>query len=97
MPSDDGPTVEDWQREQASTPVEWAGELGDDCSATWAGLLLRAESMTRTHWWWAVHDEATGELLADWHSTAERARSGRAARGAAERAALEWLRRDASD
>jgi len=34
----------------------WTGDLDDDCTAIWAGLLLRAEEMDQHSWWWAVSD-----------------------------------------
>jgi hypothetical protein len=47
--------------------------------------------MERTRWWWAVYDNATGELISDPHATATVARHGKQARGAAEVAARNWL------
>lgn len=37
-----------------NSPIEWSGNLKDDCSAHWNGLLLRAEKMQHASWWWAV-------------------------------------------
>lgn len=42
--------------------IEWYGDLEDDCSARWAGLILRAEMMDDDRWWWAVSD-AKNDLL----------------------------------
>lgn len=36
--------------------ILWEGDLSDDCTAHWQGLILRAEWMDRKHWWWAVSD-----------------------------------------
>jgi hypothetical protein len=35
-------------------PIIWNGELEDDCTARWNGLILRAEWMDEDNWWWAV-------------------------------------------
>lgn len=40
----------------SSKPIEWAGDLADDCSARWAQLLLRVEWTQNEFWWWAVYD-----------------------------------------
>jgi hypothetical protein len=83
--------VEPWQREAAISAISWRGDLNDDCTAEWAGLTLRAEQMERTRWWWAVYDNATGELISDSHATTTISRNGKRARGAAEVAARNWL------
>lgn len=40
--------------------ITWTGDLDDDCTAIWKGLVLRAEWMNGKRWWWAVSDQATG-------------------------------------
>ena len=35
-------------------PIIWNGDLEDDCTASWKGLILRAECMDEEIWWWAV-------------------------------------------
>ncbi|MBI3520164.1 MAG: hypothetical protein HY062_12530 [Bacteroidetes bacterium] len=40
----------------ASKPIIWTGDLNDDCTAIWAGLMLRAEWMDEEYWWWEVTD-----------------------------------------
>ncbi|MDR6568809.1 hypothetical protein [Chitinophaga ginsengisegetis] len=40
----------------AEEPIIWTGDLSDDCTAKWAGLMLRAEWMEKNYWWWAVYD-----------------------------------------
>jgi hypothetical protein len=35
-------------------PIVWSGNLNDDCTAIWNGLILRAEWMDEEIWWWAV-------------------------------------------
>ncbi|MBF4518425.1 hypothetical protein IRZ71_18875 [Flavobacterium sp. ANB] len=37
-------------------PIIWEGDLNDDCTANWAGLMLRAEWIDEDHWWWCVYD-----------------------------------------
>lgn len=44
--------------------ISWSGDLNDDCTAEWNGLMLRAEEMDRRQWWWAVYDES-GEIIDD--------------------------------
>ena len=48
----------------ANSPIVWTGDLDDDCTARWNGVILRAEWMDKNIWWWAVsidnqnsHDE----------------------------------------
>ncbi len=36
--------------------LAWKGDLNDDCTAKWCGLMLRAEYMDDNHWWWCVYD-----------------------------------------
>jgi hypothetical protein len=42
-------------------PIIWKGDLNDDCTANWAGLMLRAEWMDEDYWWWCVYDMFTEE------------------------------------
>lgn len=53
------------QLQRVEEPVVWQGDLTDDCSANWAGLLLRAECMEQGNWWWAVYDMLQGEQTID--------------------------------
>ena len=46
-------------------PIEWTGDLSDDCTATWAGLMLRAEWMDEDYWWWSVYDMLNDEVTID--------------------------------
>lgn len=74
--------------------IRWTGDLNDDCTAEWAGLILRAESMERSNWWWAVADAATGvEIDSSNYSPyiAVDFKSGSAARRAAEAAARNYV------
>ncbi len=70
-------------------PIEWMGDLNDDCTASWEGLTLRAERMKRVSWWWAVYDE-TGEVACSADSEVH-VPTGKKARAAAEHAARAWL------
>lgn len=45
----------------AKEPIIWTGDLSDDCTAKWAGLMLRAEWMDEDYWWWAVYDMQKNE------------------------------------
>ncbi len=49
----------------AIDPIVWTGDLADDCTALWAGLMLRAEWMDDDDWWWAVYDMAQAEMVID--------------------------------
>lgn len=40
----------------AKQSIEWTGDLSDNCTAIWAGLMLRAEWMDEDYWCWAVYD-----------------------------------------
>lgn len=65
-------------------PIIWTGDLDDDCTARWAGLMLRAEWMDGTIWWWAVSNIATGRELASSNDDRREYTTGAAARSAAE-------------
>ena len=39
---------------EINKPIIWTGDLNDDCTAIWNGLILRAEWMDDDRWWWAV-------------------------------------------
>lgn len=76
--------------------VEWKGDLDDDCTAEWSGLLLRAEWMAGTRWWWAVSDLASGKEIESSNTAGHWEidySSGGMAREAAENAAREYLQR----
>lgn len=54
------------EREPPTTePIKWTGDLEDDCTAIWAGLMLRAERMDGDRWWWAVYDMLSEEITID--------------------------------
>lgn len=46
-------------------PIIWKGDLSDDCTAQWAGLMLRAERMDVDDWWWTVYDMQSTERTVD--------------------------------
>jgi hypothetical protein len=76
--------------------IEWRGDLADDCTAEWSGLLLRAEWMAGNRWWWAVSDLASGEEIDSSNNEGYfevEFTSGDVARHAAEKAAREYLQR----
>lgn len=76
----------------ASQPITWTGDLSDDCTATWAGLMLRAEQMDETHWWWAVYDMQKGEaIIDDSNNYTERFIRGDISRQKAERVAQKYI------
>ncbi|PHS10659.1 MAG: hypothetical protein COA78_10885 [Blastopirellula sp.] len=71
--------------------IIWTGNLNDDCTAEWNGMMLRAEEMDRLQWWWAVYD-ADGEIIDDSNRhTSERFKNGKIARQAAEAAARQAI------
>jgi len=83
------------QRPEAMMTIEWKGDLDDDCTAQWSGLLLRAEWMNGNRWWWAVSDIASGKEIDSSNNEGYFEvvfTSGAAARHAAEKAAREHLR-----
>jgi hypothetical protein len=43
-------------RQITKDPIVWTGDLNDDCTALWNGLMLRAEWMDEDYWWWRVYD-----------------------------------------
>ena len=88
---DEQANVEGWQVEASKLPITWTGDLNDDCTASWAGLRLRAEEMKRAEWWWAVSDERTGAILGDSNTSGVRVTTGKKAGAAAELVARKWL------
>ncbi len=90
--------VHEWQKIAAtSKKPKWHGDLNDDCTAKWAGLILRAEWMQDDDigqiWWWAVSDDETGEEIdsSNNHSPNTIVRTGTNARYRAEMVAYRWL------
>jgi hypothetical protein len=76
--------------------VKWTGNLDDDCTAYWHGLILRAEVMDEGIWWRAVTDQESREELSSSNlPSAIRCTSGAEARREAEQAASYF--RESSD
>jgi len=64
-------------------PPQWTGDLDDDCTAKWRGLMLRAEWMQADVWWWCVYDESGEQVASSNMPSAEPCNSGASARRAA--------------
>ena len=75
----------------ASAPIVWTGDLDDDCTAIWSGLMLRAELMDDPHWWWAVSEMDAGVEIRSSNDDSPPCTSGREARLFAEGAARAHL------
>jgi len=77
--------------------IEWTGDLDDDCTAEWRGLLLRAEWMDGSRWWWAVSEAMSGNEIESSNNSGYfdiEFSSGSAARQAAENSAREYRQRN---
>ena len=74
-------------------PIVWMGDLDDDCTARWAGLLLRAEWMNGSHWWWAVSEIATDREIASSNNEQRECTSGETARARAESIARAYVQK----
>jgi len=85
--------TKDERKALAQEPTSWRGDLSDDCSADWAGLLLRAEWMDEEWWWWCVYDmQDVNEVQIDSSNEYEESCIGsEAARAKAENAARKYL------
>lgn len=78
--------------EDNKAPIEWKGDLKDDCLAHWNGLLLRAEKMQHASWWWAVSLEGKyGAEIDSANNYSTRVPTGIAARAEAERVARAYI------
>ncbi|MGX7666689.1 hypothetical protein [Flavobacterium pedocola] len=74
-------------------PIIWKGDLNDDCTANWAGLLLRAEWMDDDYWWWCVYDMLDDENQIDSSNEYDqRFIGGNASRNKAEEIAKRYLK-----
>ncbi len=85
------PENSDWQILAAQQPPIWEGDLDDDCTAHWAGFMLRAEQMDEDCWWWCVYVDGSSEQIASSNNLATPPSTGEAARNAAETAARTLL------
>lgn len=90
--SEESSANSDWRVVAAQTPPEWSGDLDDDCTALWAGFMLRAEQMDED-WWWCVYLEGSNDQVASSNGddAAVPTSSGEAARAATENAARRLL------
>jgi len=88
---DAGNNVKSMQLEAVKAPVSWSGDLQTNCTARWAGLLLRAEQKSRTHWSWTVSDSKTRAIIMDSRMSWARSTHGKKARQAAEQAARQYI------
>lgn len=52
-------------KKSSTESIVWKGDLTDDCTAEWAGLMLRAEQMGDNNWWWAVYDMQQNDVTID--------------------------------
>lgn len=78
--------------ESTSQPIRWTGDLQDDCTAIWGGLMLRAEEMDHDSWWWAVSmDEGRGNEIRSSNYEDRECRTGAIARQRAEECARDFL------
>ena len=75
----------------AEDTIVWTGDLDDDCTARWRGLMLRAEWMNGPNWWWAVSNMATGEEIRSSNDDSRTCTAGASARACAEKVARDWL------
>jgi len=74
-------------------PIIWNGDLKDDCTAKWSGLMLRAEWMDEDYWWWCVYDILDNENQIDSSNEYdERFIGGEVARKKAEEIAKNYLK-----
>ena len=74
-------------------PIKWNGDLKDDCTAKWSGLMLRAEWMDEDYWWWCVYDMLDNETQIDSSNEYnERIIEGEKAREKAEEIARNYLK-----
>jgi hypothetical protein len=76
-----------------SQPIIWEGDLNDDCTAKWSGLLLRAEWMDRNRWWWCVYDMMDNESQIDSSNEyKEQFTDGKVSRSKAEEVAKNYIK-----
>jgi hypothetical protein len=85
-----GRTIEA-RRVEAQHPPAWSGDLLDDCTARWAGFILRAEEMEEGIWWYAAIDTASGAYAVDSTVSQTSASDGISARQRCEEAARAFL------
>ncbi|MCJ8292696.1 MAG: hypothetical protein MJK07_23220 [Flavobacteriales bacterium] len=75
--------------------IAWEGDIKDDCTAKWSGLMLRAEWMDEDYWWWCVYDTLNNDIQIDSSNEYdERFIGGEIARNKAEEVAKEYLKNE---
>ena len=75
--------------------IIWEGDLKDDCTAKWSGLMLRVEWMDEDYWWWCVYDNLNSDIQIDSSNEYdERFIGGEIARNKAEEIAKEYLKKE---
>lgn len=80
------------RKKLAKQRITWTGDLSDDCTANWAGLMLRAEWMDEDYWWWAVYDtQKNGATIDDSNNYVDRFIGGDVSRQKAERVAQKYI------
>ena len=79
------------RRLELQVPPVWTGDLNDDCTAKWAGFLLRAEWMDKDDWWYAVTDRVSGLIVEDSTVLGAVVKDGEIARKRCEDAARRFL------
>ncbi|WP_299444177.1 hypothetical protein [uncultured Aquimarina sp.] len=73
--------------------IIWEGDLKDDCTAKWSGLMLRAEWMDEDYWWWCVYDNLNSDIQIDSSNEYdEKFIGGEIVRNKAEEIAKEYLK-----
>ncbi len=75
-------------------PPVWNGDLDDDCTANWAGPMLRVEWMQDDLWWWAVYDPQIDNQVTTSDRKEKPCRSGDDVRREANGAARAYLKSD---
>jgi hypothetical protein len=74
-------------------PIIWTGDLNDDCTAIWNGLILRAEWMDKEIWWWAVSlNDGRREEIDSSNNYDASCIGGEDARKSAEQVAINYLK-----
>jgi hypothetical protein len=79
------------RRDAVRKAPEWSGDPEDDCTARWAGFLLRAEKMEEGVWWYAVTDLSSGDTVEDSNLVAISVTDGHTARMRCEEAGRRFL------
>jgi hypothetical protein len=81
---------------EIDSPIIWSGDLEDDCTARWNGLILRAERMDEEIWWWAVSkdNEIQSDEIDSSNNYDTKCIGGKKARQLAEEVAVKFIKRN---